>query len=153
MAIEYIITRIGDTSIRADSYEVRMRQDAAYRRAVVQVPEGASPAATVATGIETLWDGGETVTGEWFVAAQQRQALPVYVAAQMAMHATLMTTADMDAMNVAGAGALAASDAVLAGWIAYRDVLKASKGGDLTPFELHMAMVMYTLVGRQAAGG
>lgn len=151
--IDYIIERKDDTSIRQDAYEVRMRQNNEYRRAELQVDHGTEPGPVVVAQIDALWESGVLVNGEWFIAAQQRQIVPLYKAVQLAVQGTLMAAADLDAMNAAGAGVLASNDAVGAQWAAYRDTLIAANGGDLTAFELHMAMCMFTVIGRQAGGG
>lgn len=151
--MEYIVEFKGNNSIRTAAYEVRMREGTVYKRAEMVIAQGENPQAAAQAQIDSLWANGEVVSGEWFIASQQRALLPLYKGAQMAAQQTLMVAGELNAMNAAAAQVLAGHDAILAGWTAYREALEAANGGGLTPLELHLAMMLYTVIGRQAGGG
>lgn len=150
MAIEFVIQKIGDNGLRTSSYDVRMRQNAAYRRAELVIGRDENPQAVAAAQVDALWERGEAINAEWFVAAQQRQLAPVYKMIQMAVQQMMLTTGDLNAMNAAGAQVIASNDVVAAMWLAYRTAL--AQGGVLSALELHHAMMTFAVVGRQAAG-
>jgi len=148
MAIEFVVVAIGDNSIRTSLYDVRMRENQTYRRAELVIPQGNDPTAAAAAAIDALWANGTSISAAWYVGARERQYRDYYKGVQLAVQGTMAAGGTLAQMNAAGLAALGTNDTKLAEWNGY----KAAVGAD-TEWNIHQAMMLFCLIGRQAGGG
>ena len=148
MAIDYIVRKIQDNGLETSAYDVRMKQNGEYKRAELIVARGADANQIAGERIATLWAGGETVSAAWFVAARERSYIDYYKGVQLAVQGTLAAGGTLAQMNAAGLAALGADDSKLAEWNGYKTAVGAT-----SELEIHNAMMLFTIIGRQAAGG
>jgi hypothetical protein len=148
MAIEFVVVAIGDNSIRTSLYDVRMRENQTYKRAELAIPKGDDPTAAAAAAIDSLWANGTTISAAAYVGARERQYLDYYKGVQLAAQGALSLGGTLAQINAAGLAALGSNDAKIAEWQAYKAAVGAT-----TEWDIHVAMMLFCLIGRQAGGG
>jgi len=147
---EYYLVELDPVDTRTIPYRVRMRDGGDYREAELKVANEDDATTVASSQLGTLWEAGTESTAAAFVAARERANTDYYKNVQLSVYGVLAAGGTLAQMNATGETALAADGTKQAEWQAY----KAALGGDdLTAVELHMAMMQFTLIGRQAAGG
>lgn len=135
------------------AYQYVLENNGAYRFQAIPVPM-TTDEATARLSID--WTAaqetvnGEAVTAQWYLAAQQRLALPLYTAMQAATVQALPqggTLADLNTLLSTIAGQSADVSGLIA---AYQAMLEAATEQE---FRHHVAIALVSLAGRQGGGG
>ena len=148
MAIQFVVKKIQDNGLTTSAYDVRMRDGGEYRRAEMVIGRDEDANAAAADRIDALWSAGDTVGAAWFVAAREGAYADYYKGVQLAVQGALSAGGNLAAMNAAGLAVLATDDDKLAEWQAYKSACGAE-----SDLQIHTAMMLFAVIGRQAGGG